>query len=377
LESDSLKLIYLEGTRRVEAVSSTKQLDADKVPYVTLAETTRSEVKKNPVAIAKIGQLKWLEEIRTLSPSIEQTEDNSDDFKKALKWTAGIQITLLLLLLLLGHFVNFSTEKEAPTLVTIVPRPEQEKPQPKKRREIVEVTEHKVEAKKLVVHKAIPHKVVKMAQLRPNLEHVQKSNQRANHGESDLLGSLEKADQQGGLKLNAMKTSRGVGLGGSEGSGGIQTSVYGSGLIAAPLGPQAKAMGAGGYGTHGKGGGKMTLVGSSHAYFQPVEQEASVEGGLDREEIAAVIQRHLGQIRFCYEQGLQVKPNLNGRVAIRFFINASGTVSTANVSNTSLHSGAVEGCITSALKGWKFPEPRGGVIVKVTYPFVLKRVSQS
>jgi hypothetical protein len=179
-----------------------------------------------------------------------------------------------------------------------------------------------------------------------------------------------------------MKTSHGVGLGGTQGSGGVQTTLYGQGLIASPLGPQARANGAGGYGTHGKGGGeagygKMSLVGSSSGFFQPIENEESVEGGLDRDEIAAVIQRHLGQIRFCYEEGLQVKPNLNGRVAIRFFINPQGYVSTANISSTSMHSNQVEGCIVGKLKTWKFPEPRGGVIVKVTYPFVLRRVSQS
>ena len=151
--------------------------------------------------------------------------------------------------------------------------------------------------------------------------------------------------------------------------------------MAAPLGPQGHAGGAGGYGTHGRGGGqagygKISLTGSSSAFFQPMEQEAIIEGGLDREQIAEVIQRHLGQIRFCYEQGLQEKPQLNGRVAIRFYINGGGFVNTAAVSNTSLHAGDVESCIVGHLKSWKFPEPRGGVVVKVTYPFVLKRVTQ-
>jgi hypothetical protein len=85
----------------------------------------------------------------------------------------------------------------------------------------------------------------------------------------------------------------------------------------------------------------------------------------------------LGQIRYCYEQGLQSQPDMAGRVAIRFFIGGTGFVKTAAVYNTSLHARNVEGCITAHLKSWKFPEPRGGVVVKVTYPFVLKRVSAS
>jgi len=88
----------------------------------------------------------------------------------------------------------------------------------------------------------------------------------------------------------------------------------------------------------------MSLVGSAKPYFQAVESELKW-GGLDRDQIAEVIQRHIGQIRFCYEQGLQAKPELAGRVAIRFFINSNGIVNTASVTHTSLHSTDVEGCI--------------------------------
>src|SRR5690606_40452767 len=119
------------------------------------------------------------------------------------------------------------------------------------------------------------------------------------------------------------------------------------------------------------GYGQLSLVGSSGSFFQPVKSEALVEGGLTRNEIAAVIERHIGEIRYCYEQGLQTNPKMGGRVSMKFFIAANGYVSSANITNTSLHSKLVENCITTRLKTWKFPNPRGGVIVKVNYPFVL------
>lgn len=84
----------------------------------------------------------------------------------------------------------------------------------------------------------------------------------------------------------------------------------------------------------------------------------------------------MGQIRFCYEQGLQGDPSLNGRVAIDFTISGAGQVSTAQVANTTLNSKMVEECIVMRLKTWKFPLPQGGVNVKVVYPFNLKRAGQ-
>jgi len=381
-ESEDLTLVYLKETRRIEAVASTEDLKAQEIEFVELLQTTVSTLQKKSLAVGGVGSLKYLDEIEKVTPSIPLEGDSNEQFKKALKWTAGIQVALLLLIFLIGHFVKIVEEPPQPQLVTVVPRIEPPKPKVQKIQKVVEATEKKVVTKHYT-HHVTPHKVTKLAKLRPNVQYRANKNVALNNnGATSIFGALEKSNQDGGVAVNNVRTSRGAGLGGTEGSGGVQTSVYGTGLIGAPLGPQAKASGAGGYGTHGKGGGqagygKMSLVGSSNAFFQPVEEEASVEGGLDRDEIAAVIQRHLGQIRFCYEQGLNIKSNLNGRVAIRFFINAGGHVNTANIANTSLHSSDVEGCIVDRLKSWKFPEPRGGVIVKVTYPFVLKRVSQS
>jgi hypothetical protein len=200
-------------------------------------------------------------------------------------------------------------------------------------------------------------------------------------GDLAVLGSLNQSQNKGGLKLDKAQVTRGPGLGGSQGSGGMQTIIYGKGLIAAPLGLNVQAQGSGGYGKKGPGGGlggagKLNLIGSSTAFFQPVVSDTVLEGGLDSAQIAEVIQRHLGQIRYCYEQGLQTHPDLNGRVAIKFLISGSGQVTTAQVTSSSLKSQPVEECLVTKLKSWPFPKPRGGVVVKVNYPFVLKRMSQ-
>jgi hypothetical protein len=207
------------------------------------------------------------------------------------------------------------------------------------------------------------------------------TNQLKRMGALAALGSLSKSKQFAGVNLAQANTSAGPGLGGTQGSGGVQTSLYGKGIVAAPVGVGGNVQGAGGYGTHGKGGGqagygKMTLVGATGAAPLGLEQEASVEVGLDRDQIAAVVNKNMGQITFCYEQGLQGDSNLAGRVAMSWVIGSNGAVKVANVASSTLKSKVIEDCIALRLKSWKFPLPQGGVDVSVTYPFLLRRTGQ-
>lgn len=108
----------------------------------------------------------------------------------------------------------------------------------------------------------------------------------------------------------------------------------------------------------------------------PLTEEASVESGLDRDQIAAVVQKNMGQIIYCYEMGLQGKPNLRGRLTAHWMINGQGRVNTSQIAHSSVDDSKVENCIANKIKGWKFPKPLGGVNVDVDYPFELRRVSQ-
>jgi hypothetical protein len=200
-------------------------------------------------------------------------------------------------------------------------------------------------------------------------------------GALSALGSLQTGKQKSGLNLGAAQTTAGPGLGGNAGSGGVQTNIYAKGITSAALGAGGNVQGAGGYGTKGKGGGQagygqLSLVGSSGASSLPLGAEASVAQGLDRDQIAAVINRNLGQVRFCYEQGLQSDPSLSGRVSVDFTIGGNGLVKAAAIGNSTMNAKAVEDCLVLRLKTWKFPLPEGGVDVKVSYPFVLRRTGQ-
>lgn len=93
------------------------------------------------------------------------------------------------------------------------------------------------------------------------------------------------------------------------------------------------------------------------------------QGSLDRDVIRRVVRTHQNEIRFCYEQGLQKNPKLAGTVKIKLVIAGTGSVMSVAVASSTLDDASVEQCIASKVKRWTFPEPEGGGIVVVTYPF--------
>ncbi len=96
----------------------------------------------------------------------------------------------------------------------------------------------------------------------------------------------------------------------------------------------------------------------------------TVMGSLDPAVIQRIVRRHMSEVRACYERGLRERPGLAGRVIVRFVISPSGAVQGATVESSTLEAPAVDGCIAAATLRWMFPEPEGGGIVTVTFPFV-------
>jgi len=97
---------------------------------------------------------------------------------------------------------------------------------------------------------------------------------------------------------------------------------------------------------------------------------AQTMGSLSREQVRRTIRRHINEVRFCYEQQLQGRPDLEGRVTVAFTISPSGVVQSANVASDSTGNGQVSSCISSAVRRWTFPEAAG--VTGVSYPFVLQ-----
>ena len=84
-------------------------------------------------------------------------------------------------------------------------------------------------------------------------------------------------------------------------------------------------------------------MGSAGTSVVPVGTEIISGGGLSNEDIWAVIFRNQGQIRFCYEQGLQSDPKLKGVVRTQFTIDPNGRVSKVGILGTTVNSKIVGG----------------------------------
>lgn len=176
---------------------------------------------------------------------------------------------------------------------------------------------------------------------------------------------------------------RGTGRGGGgTGSGtiargNIDTTNPGSGDVGesrvglTPLNTIGHGAGGGtssGFGRGSSGGSSRTSgVGSV------LTGRAQVFGSLSPEVIRRTISRHINEVKFCYLQELNKRPNLAGRVSIKFMISATGEVRTAVVADSSLNNAPVENCVIAAARRWSFPKPEGGNIVVATYPFIFRQ----
>ncbi len=123
--------------------------------------------------------------------------------------------------------------------------------------------------------------------------------------------------------------------------------------------------------------GRVKKLGKRQPKVPPSpDSRVDTRGSLAKGVIRRIINRHLNEIRFCYEQALTRRPDVQGRVAVKFIIAPTGAVQTAIKASSTVGNPQLEGCIVNAVRRWNFPAPEGGGIVAVTYPFLLQIAGQ-
>ncbi|MFH1466777.1 MAG: AgmX/PglI C-terminal domain-containing protein [Pseudomonadota bacterium] len=193
-----------------------------------------------------------------------------------------------------------------------------------------------------------------------------------------VLGAL-----RDGSELDGVFGSSGLdsnllgGIGGLIGAKGVQFGSGGLGSRGSGLGGGGTAAGLGGLGTKGRGSGASGYgTGGGHfgskgeGKIGTIGGEAIILGALDKSLVDAVVRRNLNQIRYCYQRELTKNPELSGKVVVKFVIAKDGTVSSASTKSSTLGNPAVEQCINGRFMRFQFPEPKGGGIVIVSYPFM-------
>ena len=396
VRSPQLHLVLRHDNRRVEGHGDLDALDAKNVKYKVLASVDPETLRKSPKRITGYGVLSYVDEVEKYSPSVHLEKESDEEVRKAFGWSTVAHLGVVGLMLLVTALVNWIFPKPQVSQVVTIPV-EQVLEQQKETPKTVEAAKQKVVQKEMVQ----PVRAKNVKQSKRNIVKTNshaKTNTRSQVGAAGLsdgpgvLGVLGAADRKatgrGGYNVANAKSSGGFGAAkhgggyGGHGAGGINRAIFGSGMIAGNPGPGSNAVGAGGYGTKGVGGGgrsgygRLNMIGGANGYFQPLESEAEISGGLDQDQIAEVIRRHMGEVINCYEQALQRSPHLSGRMNTRFVIGPSGSVTTAGVSHSSLKAANVESCVIGRLRSWKFPRPVGNVNVKVSYPFAFRRVGQ-
>lgn len=198
---------------------------------------------------------------------------------------------------------------------------------------------------------------------------------------SGLLAALNKSDGASSNVFGPGGLGTGINnaLGGLQGAAGMGDAHGVGGLGSRGMGPGGggTALGIGGLGTRGGGRGRggygsIDLGGRGKGQTRIDRSKTIVQGGLAKEVIARIVNRHQNEIKYCYEKELTKDPNLGGKVAIMWIIDATGAVNTASVAQSTMGNANVENCMLQRVRRWKFPQPKGGGIVQVTYPWILK-----
>lgn len=193
-----------------------------------------------------------------------------------------------------------------------------------------------------------------------------------------LLGALnDNASLAGLLGDSSLQDALTGGIGGAIGAKGVQLGSGGWSSRGTGLGGGGDAQNMGGLDGDGHGrdrghgpgiGGGVTPKAQGRISAIPVN--SVIMGALDKSLIDAVIKRHTDQIRHCYQRALPRHPDMSGKLTVRFVIAKDGSVSKSSIKNSSLGNGEVESCISSRFLRFKFPQPLGGGIVIVSYPFM-------
>jgi hypothetical protein len=146
----------------------------------------------------------------------------------------------------------------------------------------------------------------------------------------------------------------------------------------APGGAADGTLTAGRIHTRGRGSGDVDdgsegfLIGREDRDIDVVREPPDVAGTLDPEIIRRIVRDHAGAVRYCYERELVRSPSLYGKIVMKWVINAEGKVVSAQASDSQMKNANVESCLSTRIRTWQFPAPRGGGVVVVNYPFIFK-----
>lgn len=203
-----------------------------------------------------------------------------------------------------------------------------------------------------------------------------KSSDEENDETAGLLAALSKMDSPIFVGSDFDDISNAIS--GLIGEAGTQYGSGGLGSRGSGSGGGGNAEGIGGLGTRGNGsinnyrGG---WVGEKPLTVKVERGTPLVSGALDASVIDKVVgMNSFSVITYCYEKEYAKNPKLFGSVTVKFTIDKDGRVSNAETKSTTLNNKVVEDCVCARFLRLKFPVPKDGGTVVISYPITFSNV---
>ena len=157
-----------------------------------------------------------------------------------------------------------------------------------------------------------------------------------------------------------------------KGVGGVTTSGRGRGGLAGKGGGgSGKSVGigdlggrVGGPGAVGTGGKVIERVPTA---VVKAAGKTQIEGTLKASAVARILRRGMAGLKGCYQRALKRNPKLSGKISVLLTINATGKVIKVEIDQDTVGDGAVNACIKSYARRWRFPAPEDGDKVEVSF----------
>jgi len=129
----------------------------------------------------------------------------------------------------------------------------------------------------------------------------------------------------------------------------------------------------------------ITVSGQGEGMVQTDGNTQNSVSGKNRSEIVAVFNKHMSEVRSCYEITLIKYPDTHGTVALAFTIDPNGKVMNPSIKETDIRNAGrtlaseqdspLPKCLLKRLSTWTFQKPSDGKPLQVTsYPLVFKSV---
>ena len=100
----------------------------------------------------------------------------------------------------------------------------------------------------------------------------------------------------------------------------------------------------------------------------------ALTGGRSRASIQRVVMQNMASLRYAYHRRLRDKPDLAGKITVKFAIDEFGKVIFAQVVESTMDDSELERTVVDKVKSWDFDKiDKPGDVTEVVYPFVFSQ----